>query len=135
MPCTPTDVITTYDVSISAQSGLQVPKNYVSGTEREFVVTVANAGPDAATGNVVVTGVLASGGVVPGSPWTFAFAELLEGQSAPYTQLFSVTVQGTDTIEWSATIYAPYDLDASNNSATATSSVRAGGGGNGGNRP
>ena len=63
VPCTPTDLIT-YDVSISEQSGLQVPKNYVSGTEREFVVTVSNAG-DAATGNVVVTGVLASGAVVP----------------------------------------------------------------------
>ena len=38
-----------YDLSISEESGLQVPKQMIATAEdREFVVTVANAGPDAA---------------------------------------------------------------------------------------
>ena len=47
-----------YDVSISEESGLQVPKQMVDGSEgREFVVTVANASgsADPATGTVTVT--------------------------------------------------------------------------------
>ncbi len=47
---------TAYDVSISSVSGLQVPVRMVFGTEREGTVTVANEGPDAATGSVTVTG-------------------------------------------------------------------------------
>ena len=128
VPCEPLDAIT-YDVSISEQSGLQVPKNYVSGTQREFVVTVANGGPDPATGTVTVTAVLGTGGVVPGSPWTFGFTELADGQSASFTQLFAVTASGT-TITWTATAYAPYDVVPSNNTVTATSTIKGSGGGN-----
>jgi len=128
VPCEPLDTIT-YDVSISEQSGLQVPKNYVSGTDREFVVTVANGGPDAATGTVTVTATLGSGGAVPGSPWTFGFTELADGQSASFTQLFAVTAPAT-TITWTATAYAPYDVVPSNNTATATSTIKGSGGGN-----
>ena len=55
-----------YDVSISAESGLQVPKRMVAGAEedREIIVTVANAGPDTATGIVTLTGIDASESVV-----------------------------------------------------------------------
>jgi len=127
VPCTLTEGIT-YDVSISPVSGLQVPKNYVSGSDREFVVTVSNAGPDPATGTVMVTGELEAGGVVPGSPWTFGFTELQAGQSASFTQLFSVTVQGATTIDWTATAFAEFDVNPANNTVNATSDVRAGGG-------
>ena len=56
-----TDVI--YDVSISEESGLQVPKRMVADAEegREIIVTVANAGPDVAPGHVTVVGVDADG--------------------------------------------------------------------------
>jgi hypothetical protein len=133
VPCMLTEGIT-YDVSISDVSGLQVPKNYVSGTEREFIVTVANGGPDPATGTVTVTGVLGTGVVVPGSPWTFGFTELGEGQSASFTQLFSVTSPAT-TITWTATAYAQYDVVPSNNTVVKTSNIKGGGGGGGQGRP
>jgi hypothetical protein len=129
VPCTLTEGIT-YDVSISDVSGLQVPKNYVSGTERELIVTVANGGPDAATGTVTVTGVLGTGEVVPGSPWTFGFTELEADQSASFTQLFSVTSPPT-TITWTATAYAAYDVVPGNNTVVETSNIKGGGG----NRP
>ena len=54
-----------YDVSISEESGLQVPKQMVDGSEgREFVVTVANASgsADAASGTVTVTATADNGG-------------------------------------------------------------------------
>jgi hypothetical protein len=133
VPCTPLGVIT-YDVSISPVSGLQVPKNYVSGTEREIVVTVANAGPDAATGTVTVTGVLGTGGVVPGSPWTFGFTGLAQGQSTSFTQLFPVTAPDRTTITWTATAFATFDVVPSNNSVTTDSRVNASGGGGAGGR-
>jgi hypothetical protein len=127
VPCTLTEGIT-YDVSISDVSGLQVPKNYVSGTEREFIVTVANGGPDPATGTVTVTGVLGTGEVFPGSPWQFGFTELAEGESASFTQLFSVTSPAT-TITWTATVYAAYDVVPSNNTVVKTTNIKGSGGG------
>lgn len=115
----------TYDVSISPVSGLQVPRNIVSGTEgREFTVTVANAGPDPATGTVTVTAEIATGGVVPGSPWVFTFTDLQAGLSASFTQIFTVTVPQATTISWTAIVEAPFDVVTSNNVVTATSNVR-----------
>ena len=53
---------TQYDVSISSVSGLEVPVRMVARTEgREFTLTVANAGPDAATGVAIVTATDAMG--------------------------------------------------------------------------
>lgn len=131
VPCEELTAVT-YDVSISDQSGLQVPRRIVSGTEgREFIVSVANAGPDPATGTVTVTASIASGGVVPGSPWTFGF-DLAAGLSASFTQLFSVTVGQATTIDWTATVDAPFDVNPANNTVTATSSVKTGRGGGGG---
>ena len=136
VPCAArTDIA--YDVSIPEQSGLQVPKNIVTGTEgREFIVTVANAGPDPATGTVTVTAVVADGSPSPG-PWTYPFADLAAAQSVAFTQLFTApTVSEATTITWTADIDAPYDPDdgpfGDNNTATATSSVRLTGGGGGG---
>jgi len=132
VPCEPLTAVT-YDVSISPVSGLQVPRNIVSGTEgREFTVTVANAGPDPATGTVTVTANVATGGVVPGSPWAFTFTDLQAGLSASFTQLFSVTVPQATTINWTAIVEASFDVNPANNSVSATSNVRVTGGGGGG---
>jgi hypothetical protein len=54
-----------FDVSISDVSGLQVPKNIVDGSsDREFIVNVANAGPDDATVTLTVTAIPDAGGTV-----------------------------------------------------------------------
>jgi hypothetical protein len=116
-----------YDLSISEQSGLQVPKNYVNGGEREFFVNVANLGPDTANGTVTV---VATNGETLGS-WTFSFTDLLAGQTASFTQLFTISTS-SDTINWTATVVADppgTDPNPGNNSVTATSTVKAAGGG------
>jgi len=131
---------TAYDVSISEESGLQVPMTYVNGTDREFIVTVANAGPDAATGFVTVTAVQTNGAAVPGSPWVYEFYELGAGFSASFPEPFNINLGTSTTISWEATVEAEFDVNPLNNTVTATTSVRntGGGGGNGngnGNKP
>jgi hypothetical protein len=119
-----------YDLSISEQSGLQVPKNYVSGGEREFFVNVTNLGPDPADGTVTV---VATNGVELGS-WTFTITDLLAGQTASFTQYFTITTT-SNRINWSATVVADpptADPNLGNNYVTASSTVRAAGGGGGG---
>ena len=75
-----------YDLSISDKSGLKVPKQVVATTEgREFVVSVANAGPDTAAGTVIRDRHTADGGDVlvdgtPG-PFVFEFEDLLAGMT------------------------------------------------------
>jgi uncharacterized repeat protein (TIGR01451 family) len=122
-----------YDVSISDVSGLAVPKQMVDGSEgREFTVTVANAGPDPASGTVTVTAVARNGTVIVGSPWTFTFTELTKGASESFTQLFTINLGARTTIDWTAVAYAEYDVNLSNNTVTATTSVKVTGGGGGG---
>lgn len=128
VPCVPSDDIF-YDLSISEQSGLQVPKNYVNGGEREFFVNVGNLGPDPANGTVTV---VATNGGTLGS-WTFTFTDLPAGQTASFTQLFTIDT-ASDTINWNATVVADppgTDPNPGNNSVDAVSSVRAAGGGGG----
>ena len=127
VPCVATSDIT-YDVSISDVSGLQVPKNYVNGQEREFTVTVANAGPDLASGTVTVTA--STNGTV--EEWVFTFDDLAAGTSESFVQLFTITTS-SDTIDWTAVVEAEFDVIESNNTVTATSTVKASGGGGGGN--
>jgi len=134
VPCTASGDIF-YDLSISEQSGLQVPKNYVSGGEREFFVNVTNLGPDEASGTVTVE---ASYGGEPDT-WVLSFEDLPEGQTASFTVFFTITTT-SDTINWSAAVVADppgTDPNLLNNSVSAVSSVRAaggsGGGGQGGN--
>ena len=127
-----------YDVSISEESGLQVPVTYINGTDREFIVTVANAGPDAATGTVTVTAVETNGAAVPGSPWVYEFTDLDAGFSASFSEPFMIDLGTSTTITWTATVEAEFDVNLNNNTVTATTSVRntGGGGGNGnGNKP
>jgi len=124
---------TTYDLSISDVSGLQVPVQMVDGSEgREFTVNIANAGPDAATGTVTVTAIAESGGVIVGSPWRFAFVDLAAGLSESWTTLFSIDLGERTKINWAATIDAEFDVNSSNNSVTATTNVKMTGGGGGG---
>ena len=126
---------TTYDLSISDVSGLQVPVQMVDGSEgREFTVNIANAGPDAATGTVTVTAIAESGGVIVGSPWRFAFVDLAAGLSESWTTLFSIDLGERTKINWAATIDAEFDVNSSNNSVTATTNVKVTGGGGGGKR-
>jgi hypothetical protein len=127
---------TTYDVSISDVSGLQVPVQMVDGTEgREFTVAVANAGPDAASGTVTVTAVAANGGTIIGSPWTFTFTNLVAGASESFVQPFYVNLGEKTTIAWTAIVTAPNDVLLSNNTVTATTNVKVtGGGGSSGGR-
>ena len=129
VPCVPSDDIL-YDLAISEQSGLQVPKNYVNGGEREFFINVGNLGPDEANGTVTV---VATGDEGLLGTWSFTIEELPVDQTASFTQLFTINTIG-DAIDWSATVVADppgTDPNPANNSRDATSKVRASGGGGG----
>ena len=140
VPCTPLpDPTLKYDLSISSQSGLKVPKQVVSTTEgREFVLTVANAGPDTAAGKIVLTAVRDDFGHVlvegfeAGGPFEFTFGGLLPGMSYTTGPVFFTLSEPHDgtTITWTATA-VPDDVDPlmSNNEVVKTSSVRASSGG------
>lgn len=141
VPCTPLpDPTAQYDLSISEMSGLQVPKQIVASTEgREFTVTVANGGPDQASGTLTVTAVPAAGGDVlvdglPG-PFIFEFYELVSGMSYVTTQHFTIAEPHVrTTIDWTATVMPGEGDDdpyTENNTVSATSNVKltTGGGG------
>jgi len=116
-----------YDVSISNVSGLQVPVRMVANTEgREFTVNVANAGPDVATGLVVVTARDATGAALPTFPRSYPFT-LLGGTSQSWTELFAVTY--ATTVSWTATAITEFDVNPGNNAVTATTVVTGKGGG------
>jgi len=118
---------THYDVSISADSGLQVPVRMVAGTEgREFTLAVANAGPDAATGTVLLTAVDSNGVPIATFPRTYSFT-LVPGTSQSWTEGFSISYK--TTVTWTATIAAEFDVNVSNNSVTETTTVIGKGGG------
>jgi len=118
---------THYDVSISADSGLQVPVRMVAGTEgREFTLAVANAGPDAATGTVLLTAVDSNGASIPTFPRSYSFT-LAPGTSQSWTEGFSISYK--TTVTWTATITAAFDVNPSNNSVTETTTVIGKGGG------
>ena len=53
------------------------------------------------------------------------------GRTESFGQLFRITTT-SDTIDWKAMVDAPHDVNESNNTVTATSSVRGTGGGKGG---
>jgi len=136
-----------YDVSISAESGLQVPRIIIDGSEgREFIVTVTNAGgsADPASGFVMVTADVVGGGSlfadldddgVPDdpSPFVFYFDDLAVGGSESFSALFIVDTDGEQTtIEWEAEAFTDdVDVNPSNNIQTATSSVKVTGSGGG----
>jgi hypothetical protein len=129
VPCVPSGDIL-YDLAISEQSGLQVPKNYVNGGEREFFINVGNLGPDEAFGTVTVVATGAEGTL---GEWVFDIEELSAGETASFTQIFTINTSGR-TIDWSATVIAGppgTDPNPGNNDAFATSNVRASGGGGG----
>ena len=147
--CEASDEINAYDVSISEESGLQVPQNIVDGSsDREFIVTVANAGPDPATVTLTVTAIPDAGGTVLAnldgddpdagfipSPFVFPPTEITAGGSASFSALISVDIGQRTTINWTAVAAAPDDVNLSNNTATAVSNVKvtgSGGGGQGG---
>lgn len=116
-----------YDVSISPESGLQVPVKMVAGTEgREFTVSVANAGPDTATGTVVVTAHDSTGASIPTFPRSYPFT-ILAGSSQGWTEGFGISY--ATTVTWTATASAPLDVNTGNNSVTATTQVTRKGGG------
>ncbi|MDD2659789.1 MAG: hypothetical protein PHY54_08935 [Methylococcales bacterium] len=121
-----------YDVSISPDSGLQVPVRIVDGSEgREFTVAVANAGPDAASGAVTVTAI-ADGNPIATFPRVFTFTDLAAGSSKSWTELFTISLGHATTITWTATAAAEHDVNLGNNSVTETSQVKVTGGGGGG---
>lgn len=120
-----------YDVSISGDSGLQVPVRMVIGTEgREVIVTVANSGPDTATGTVSVVGIATNGETVFNQSVPF---NLAAGTSDETTWTFNINF--ATTVTWTATAIpdcATCDLNAANNSVTETTVVTGKGGGSGG---
>jgi hypothetical protein len=143
---------TAYDISISEESGLQVPKNVVDGTEgREFIVTVAHVGgDDTASGTVTVTAISAVGGDILAdldedgvlddrSPFVFTFTDLAPGTSQSFSALFTVDIGQRTTISWTAIANAEFDVNPANNAVTAVSNVKVtgsgGGGGGQGGRP
>jgi len=118
------------DISISEQSGLQVPTQYVNGTEREFTVTVNNesSSPDAASGIVTLTAV-AKDEII--GAWEFTFTDLAPGLSESWTELFIIDLGSSGTITWTATAVSETDVNPLNNSVTSTTNVKntSGGGG------
>jgi energy-converting hydrogenase Eha subunit B len=128
VPCTDSGE-TSYDVSISDVSGLQVPVRMVAGTEgREFTLTVTNEGasPDAATGAVLLTAIDAIGNPIPTFPRAYTFTLLAPGTSTSWTEGFSINY--ATTITWTATVTATFDVNPSNNSVTETTEVIGTGG-------
>ncbi len=138
------------DVSISDVSGLQVPRNVVDGSsDREFIVTVANAGPDDATVTLTVTATPEVSGIVLAnlvgddpdagwipSPFEFAVAEIAAGTSRSFSALISVDIGQRTTIDWTADASSvELDVNMGNNHVTAVSNVKVTGGGGGGGRP
>lgn len=126
---------TFYDVSISDDSGLQVPVRMVAGTEgREGTVTVANAGPAEAIIAVMVSGIDSEGNSVtplyamsngpPTDEQIFDVPEefvLPAGFSKSWTFFFSM--EEPTEITWTATVAAPDDVNLSNNTVTETTIV------------
>lgn len=119
------------DVSISEESGLQVPTRMMAGTVREFSVTVANAGPDAAIGTVTLTAIDSDGVAIADFPKSRNF-DIPAGGSQTWTGTF--TVDYATTVTWTATAEAANDVNPNNNSATKTTQVleRSGNGAGGG---
>ncbi len=129
VPCTASEA-THSDVSISDTSGLEVPVRMVANTEgREYTLTVANAGPDAATATVTLSAVDSNGDSLDGFPWTVS-VEIPAGGTHTWTDTFSIGY--ATTITWTATASAPNDVNEANNSVTETTVVKAGGNGGGG---
>ena len=129
VPCDPS-VGTFVDVSISDVSGLQVPRRMVDGSEgREFIVTIANAGPDDAAGTVTVTAITEDGTAIA-DPWTFTFTGLAAGESRVWTTFFSIDIGARTTITWTAAIEAANDVNPGNNSVTEETKVVVKGGSN-----
>ena len=138
---------TDFDVSISEKSGLQVPKNIVDGSsDRELIVNVANAGPDAATVTLTVTaeqpvddGIVMvnldgddpDAGFIQ-SPFVFPSVIIAAGGSHSFSAFISVDIGEQTTINWEAIADAPGDVITSNNTRTAISTVRATSGRGGG---
>lgn len=124
--CDTPDTDLDYDVSISEQSGLQVPKSMVAGAEepRDIIVTVANAGPDTATGYVTLTGRDASGELVFDQSDDF---EITGGGTN--VNIWGFSLDYATTVTWTATAFAEDDLNRGNNTVTATTKVMTTGGG------
>ncbi len=141
-----------YDVSISEESGLQVPVRMVAGTEgREGTVTIANAGPAVASGTVMVTGrytingqeytvalyKMNAAGEPTNEPIFNTAAEPFEGLLTDRTQswTFFFSMSSTATINWTATVSAVNDVNLANNTVTKQTIVaRSTGGGGSGSR-
>lgn len=114
---------THYDVSISPESGLQVPVRMVVNTTREFTVTVANAGPDAASGTVVLTAVNPGGNPIYTFPRTYTFTNLAAGASQSWGGTFKVKY--ATTVTWTATASAEFDVNTGNNVVIGITKVKA----------
>jgi len=100
-------------------------------------VTIANAGPKAATGHVTLIADAEDGGPVNGSPWTLDFTDLAAGDNTSWAEIFTIATIDDEpyvrtTINWTATIVAEDDVNELNNSVTATTNVKVTGGGGGG---
>jgi hypothetical protein len=115
---------TAYDLSISPESGLQVPvRMVVTDTPREGSITVANAGPDAASGTVTVTGRNYNGRPVV-APIIRNFSGLAAGASQTWPFLIEITVPWVpNRIFWTATVTSEFDVNANNNTVTAVTQI------------
>lgn len=149
--CTTASGDTHYDLSISEESGLQVPVQMTAPTEgRELLITVSNAGPDEASGTIFLSAVTASGGQVAlvgepdsednfiGPEFVFEFSGLKAGTSAVVARTFSIGEPYVQTtISWTAEVVAAevpgqveaVDVNPNNNVVEASTNVRVTGGG------
>lgn len=126
-PKPPGDI--TYDLSISDDSGLQVPVRMIDGMEegREFSVTVSNAGPDIASGSVTVTANI-QGTSDPLINFKEYFENLAAGTSVTFYGVIRTDIGYSTTISWTAIVDGDDDVNESNNSTDATTTVKVTGG-------
>lgn len=116
---------------VDVSSKLQMPTRMVGSTTREGTLTVSNLKGAQATGKVTLMGSYNGGtvAVTPSSP--YSFSGLAAGQSKTFAVSFKAPSIAT-TITWRATVAAANDSNATNNTATFTTTVTAARGQGGG---
>ncbi len=135
-----------FDLSISEQSGLQVPKRMIVGAEdREVIVTVQNAGPAAASGCVYVDAHIDGVDGVVHYNENFCFSDDPDDLEPPLPAGLSYTwarfvpkVEIECTLYWKAEVVADLlldetnpDVNSSNNMVEEITTVTSSGGGGG----
>jgi hypothetical protein len=109
--------VTEFDMAITE---LKVPSKVRFGDTRKIRTTIANYGPDIASGTLEIVGTLEG---VEIESQSFAFGPMAPGESERIS--FSWLADNpSGTVTWTATIVADGDIDLANNSFAASTIIR-----------